>query len=446
MNPSALSSGAQKVNAIAGMEFELIVPNFSNVSDIDTYDNDVEITGGFRQINSFFMRNSVNRPMQLAQLMAKLKKEYNSWRIPQIRNMLIDLLISNILDSPDNTTPQNEVEQQVSIEVNSLDDNELIAKGNSYNILNDSDGYDPVAEFLDHMNLISMADIAIQYHTYINWPYIKDTFNIKDLMKQFTDVIGKQIVYNEKYHGGARLPNAYTLEPDSSIRPDAKDGGLEFISPPMPLSDMLSDLAKMVNWANSVGMYTNTSCGLHMNVSVPNFDNDKLDYVKLALLLGDEFVLDQFSRLGNTFAHSSFSEVINKIDNLSDTKLDAVLSHIKNGLTDLASKVIMVRNADKYVSINVHDGYVEFRSPGGDWLNEDIGKLSNTLNRFVVALDAACDPMKHRKEYLIKLYKLLPPKSYDRDPITTFARYVAGDLSKSDLKGILRSFRSNSKA
>jgi hypothetical protein len=106
------------------------------------------------------------------------------------------------------------------------------------------------------------------------------------------------------------------------------------------------------------------------------------------------------------------------------------------GLNKLAANSI-VESYGKYTSINPKEGYVEFRSPGGDWLNEDIGKLTNTLLRFVVALDAALDPQKYRQEYLKKLYQLLQPKS-EEDPLAIFAKYSAGALPKSALKSFIK--------
>ena len=95
----------------------------------------------------------------------------------------------------------------------------------------------------------------------------------------------------------------------------------------------------------------------------------------------------------------------------------------------------------KYVSVNLHDNYVEFRSPGGDWLNYDFEVLANTLRRFVVALDAAMDPQKYQREYYSKLYKLLTPddKSLQgQSVVDLFARSAAGALPKSALIQFLR--------
>jgi hypothetical protein len=106
-------------------------------------------------------------------------------------------------------------------------------------------------------------------------------------------------------------------------------------------------------------------------------------------------------------------------------------------MDQLASKVIIARNAEKFTSINVKDGYIEFRSPGGDWLNDNFAEIDNTLRRFTVALSAAVDPEAYRQEYLKKLYKLLDV-SGEKDPLSYFAKYAAGELPRAALKSFVR--------
>jgi len=199
---------------------------------------------------------------------------------------------------------------------------------------------------------------------------------------------------------------------------------------------MISDLNKVKAWAKQRGCYTNDSTGLHINVSVPGFDNDKLDYVKLALLLGDQYVLDQFGRTGNTYAKSAMGMIKERIAQRPEDAA-AMLQKMKTGLGELATKVIHSGTTSKYTSINTKEGYIEFRSPGGDWLNENFDKIETTLLRFVVALDAAMDPAKYRDEYLKKLYTVLKPQDQN-DTLSYFAKFAAGELPKAALKSFIR--------
>jgi hypothetical protein len=76
-------------------------------------------------------------------------------------------------------------------------------------------------------------------------------------------------------------------------------------------------------------------------------------------------------------------------------------------------------------------------SPGGDWLNDNFAEIENTLRRFTVALSAAVDPEAYREEYLKKLYKLLDV-SGEKDPLSYFAKYSAGELPRAALKSFVR--------
>jgi hypothetical protein len=106
-------------------------------------------------------------------------------------------------------------------------------------------------------------------------------------------------------------------------------------------------------------------------------------------------------------------------------------------MDQLASKAIHSGVTEKYTSINTKNGYIEFRSPGGDWLNDNFAEIENTLRRFTVALSAAVDPEMYRQEYLKKLYKLLDV-SGEKDPLSYFAKYSAGELPKAALKSFVR--------
>jgi hypothetical protein len=207
--------------------------------------------------------------------------------------------------------------------------------------------------------------------------------------------------------------------------------GLEFISPPLPLAEMVSDLQKVVKWAQRMGCETNESTGLHMNVSIPNYSLDKLDYVKMALFLGDEWILSQFGREGNTYCKSALSTIKQKAANNPDLALRA-FEKLGEHMNLMASKLVHSGNTDKYTSINTKDHYIEVRSPGGDWLNEDLGKLTSTLYRIVIALDAACDEQKYRQEYMTKFYKLMSPMG--DNVMQLFSQFKSGELTPEAFK------------
>jgi hypothetical protein len=296
-------------------------------------------------------------------------------------------------------------------------------------------------DWLASEGIRSMSDVSSQYN--IMWPYWSSGSNegagIESVADEFREAIGRKVNWSDSYHGGKREPNTYVVEPDGSLIPsDSDDAGLEFVSPPLPIDEMISDLNKVKAWADQRGCYTSKAAktGLHINVSVPGFDNDKLDYVKLALLLGDEYVLNQFGRLGNSYANSAMGIIKERIAQRPEDAA-AMLQKMKTGLGELASKVVHSGTTSKFTSINTKDGYIEFRSPGGDWLDDNFNKIETTLMRFVVALDAAMDPAKYRDEYLKKLYTVLKPKDQN-DTLSYFAKFAAGELPKAALKSFIK--------
>ena len=492
MNPTRLKQEAAKTGAQAGMEFEMIVPNVKQEEgDGDPeadYDSD-ESSGSIQNIRNFFYDRNYNGLREVDSLVDELTEGYHEWaderRSEQwdsegkdyLREYIEsegefdeDAALDEAYDQLGLTDEQKEaankagkitkrsetegneawkhwseaydmVKEKFDQFVEEEWDEQSRLYDNAREKWMDETDWPDESDWLESEGLYTMQDVESNYD--ITWPhwYYPDNggeLSVDDIGDEFSRMIGKPVNTSERYHGARREAGHYVVEPDGSLEPDdSSDGGLEFVSPPMPIDEMISDFNKVVAWAKKTGCYTNDSTGLHINVSVPDFSREKLDYVKLALLLGDEYILKEFDREGNTFCKSALKQVKNNIrDNPENAK--KLLDGMKDGLSDIASKLVHSGSTHKYTSINTKDGYIEFRSPGGDWLDTDIPKIENTLLRFVVALDAAVDPQKYRKEYLKKLYKLLEPSKDSTDTIQYFAKYAAGELPKAALRSFVQ--------
>lgn len=286
-----------------------------------------------------------------------------------------------------------------------------------------------------------------------DWPHMIDTqqsnggdLNVDDVADEFAEAMGlDKVNSSDSYHGARRDGVHWCIEPDSSIKTDDGDGGLEFISPPLPLKDGLEQMHKIIAWANDKGCYTNKSTGLHMNISVPNFKLENLDYVKLALFMGDEHILKEFGRSMNNYCKSALSIVKEKVADRSVT--DALLKQMREHLNIAASKAVHNGTTNKFTSINTKGGYVEFRGPGGDYLSQDINKLINTALRLAQSLRIAIDPLAHKQEYAKKLYKLASPVGKDEgdNSVAMFSRYAMGDMKKDELLEKLRKTQADRK-
>lgn len=462
MRPSQLRQMAAQTGALAGIEFEMAVPGVRTGGGEDDEDGGFDFSAdervtSFDQIAEFFSGDGINTEEDVERLVNSLKAEYELWSLDCTEEewqhdgrgfydewasewfdeeAAIDESQEEIKKEYGDALPKDEFTDMVFALVNEKKQ-EWLDRGwdeqnDYYNDARDAwlEEFDAPSEreFFKKHDYFYMSELP--FDDYVMWPYLSGD-DVGDIEAEFQEVVGRPVTYSSEYHGAERKENTYVIEPDSSIMAKGDSGGLEFVSPPLPVAEMLSDFSKVVKWAKTKGCYTNKSTGLHMNVSVPNCSKENLDYVKLALLLGDNYVLQQFGRTMNDYAASSIDQIVSTIKN-NPVKSQTLLDQMRTGLSQSASKIIHSGATGKYVSINTHNGYVEFRSPGGDWLNEDWSKLENTLLRFVVALDAACDPQKYRQDYLKKLYQVLQPKT-DNDPLSLFAKYQAGVISKSQL-------------
>jgi hypothetical protein len=213
----------------------------------------------------------------------------------------------------------------------------------------------------------------------------------------------------------------------------------------MPLNTALTALRDVLEWARGSGdAYTNRSTGLHMGVSVPAQEN--VDYVKLILFMGDKHVLEQFERLSSTYCGSAMdriqTNVKKSVDRLQvDPSADRsgimdipwAMELMRQGMLEIAGKTVKMNvGVDKYTSAHIKNGYIEFRSPGGNYLDQDINTLTNTMLRFARALSIASDPTAYREEYAKKLYKVISPQG--NDALQLFAAFSTGLLDKKALK------------
>ncbi len=478
MSPSNLRAEAAKTGAMAGMEFEMIVPNVNVESEPEYEPNMDQDTRSrdFDDIRSFFYDGDYNSRRDVDNLMQALQEQFDEWGEEQIQEAWDDEGLDYLREYIETNEYWDEAEAQEEI-TNALqaeygddisgEDFEKMLNAMAEQKFNEfvQDQWDNQGRYYDEAldqyrdeqrgeqserdwlddTYPYMSDISNSFD--ITWPYytnINDNngeMDIDNVADDFSRAIGKPINASSSYHGARREAGHYVVEPDGSLDPDdSDDGGLEFVSPPMPIDELLSDLNKVKAWADRTGCYTNKSTGLHINISVPNYSLDKLDYVKLALLLGDRYVLDQYGRSSNTYAKSALGKVQDLVKRNPDSA-KALLDKMRGGMEELATKAIHSGTTDKYTSINTKSGYIEFRSPGGDWLDANFDKIENTLLRFTVALSAAINPEAYREEYLKKLYKLLEPTAVETkgaDTIKYFSDYVAGKMPKAALRSFVK--------
>jgi hypothetical protein len=425
MKPTILAQAVKSIDAMAGMEFEMIVPDVEDTGDDleQDYDPDERATS-FSQIEDFFDDGNYNSRRDVQLLIESLVTDYSDWFMEQLdekwneekEDLLRERFEGEMTEEMANDAGFDSVDEAID----SMIERAIKKQDHNYQNVYDEFLEDYQSQYWEDFQRIwlrenyrYMSDVERSYN--ITWPYwISNNDGIGTVAAEFEQVIGRPVTHGD-YHSGERSQtDNYRVEKDGSLEPSStNDTGLEFISPPLPISEMFDDLEKVISWAKDKGCYTShkNNTGLHMNISVQGKGTQDLDYVKLALFLGDEYILKEFGREASIYCEAAMKKIKNIIMTQPNRAKEA-LAKMKVNLGYRASAIIHERSTSKYTSINVKSGYVEFRSPGGDWLEADIGKLKDTLSRFVVALDIASDPDKYKNEYGKKLYNLLKPTEF----------------------------------
>lgn len=310
------------------------------------------------------------------------------------------------------------------------------------------DGYDgDDSGFFSDIGLRWMSDVMNEYG--LDWPYMSgggsSNYGSRDwdeIGASLRNATGMPVKVSSNYHSQKR-GDYYVIEPDGSLDPDDKsqEAGLEIVSPPMPLNQAIEQLQRVIEWANDPNegnAYTNSSTGLHMGISIPYKGGD-VDYLKLILFMGDKYVLDKFGRAANTYTASAMEKLKQNVAgsrNRGDDKIASALELMKGNLLELAQRYVQQGvGSAKYTSAHIKDGYIEFRSPGGDYLakaDEEINVLEDTMRRFAYAMYLAGRPDLERPEYYKKLYKLIAPEG-NKD-LELFSKFSAGELTADQLK------------
>jgi hypothetical protein len=499
MSPSSLEAFANSPEAdgmLMGIEFEMCVPNASTGDDESEWEYDYEANQSAYDIDeivNFFSNgdfsNMGRRDAERAR--DEMFEEYLEWSYSAANQYIddnvddLDALIRDRLEgevdrdevveaartrwieaNPDKDPDGEEADAEIRvITLEMIEDrvDELMGDtdSNEYQYAYDqarqemeddfrNGGDGDQAAWLSDIGVGDMQDAERQWG--FDWPHMYDAnegngggdADVDQVADDFYSATGYEARGYSGYHSASRTEQQrdghFIIEPDASIDANQGDAGLEFISPAMPLKDGLVMLKKVKQWAKLAGCYTNKSTGLHMNISVPNMTVDSLDYVKLALFLGDEYVLQEFGRAYNSYAKSAMKIVREKIQQ-NPENATALLAKMKEHLGAAASKLVHSGVTQKYTSINTKGNYVEFRGPGGNYLDEDLPKLLNTALRLAQSLRIATDESAYKQEYAKKLYKLISPEGEWTDPnnsVALFSRYALGQINKTELVNNVR--------
>jgi hypothetical protein len=214
-------------------------------------------------------------------------------------------------------------------------------------------------------------------------------------------------VRSGSYHSGDSLNNNYwRVEDDSSI--EGTGTGAEIISPVYKTPrDMLREMNALFKFFEENGVETNQSTGLHITMSYNGQQNGDLNKLKLAVLLGDKYVLKQFGRSSNTYSASQLQRIQNKAAQLQGQIDPTRFKAIEQELGDAISMGKFSSINFKNIENESGNQLVEFRIAGGDNYHTMFADVAKATIRYGATLEAAYNPNAFFPDYAKALIKMI---------------------------------------
>ena len=209
----------------------------------------------------------------------------------------------------------------------------------------------------------------------------------------------------------------YAVESDSSI--DGYGTGAEIISPVFSTPRrMLAEMKKFFEFLQSEGALTNSSTGLHVTMSYNPQDGETVNYkpgsskviankVKMAVLLGDQYLLGTFFRGSNTYTKSQYRELEDAVKTLQQ---EGGTEGIKKAEAFLEKAI----SQDKFRSIHfknqtdskTNTNLIEFRIGGGEDYEQDFDRVFKAVVRYATTMVAGHTD-QYQGDYVKALSRLL---------------------------------------
>ncbi|MGH7121121.1 MAG: amidoligase family protein [Acetobacteraceae bacterium] len=220
-----------------------------------------------------------------------------------------------------------------------------------------------------------------------------------------THHLGTKVVAGRDGHLGSRPPRrGWTVVEERELpqhfhadNPDyVLRYGMEIVSPPLPISELKPALLKVADFIAAYGV-TDENCGVHFNISVPTID--RLDPVKLVLMLPDERLLRYYGRGGTDKLRSIRTELAAR----------AAQSAQYAAATTRQERLEALRQClpiGKDYSLNFKRwiegwGYLEFRQCGGRNWFEACQALFLTATHLGILVEIACDDAGELNAYFV---------------------------------------------
>lgn len=428
---TAFSKTSIAQSMTVGFEAEMIIPGLREPSFFQN-DKVFPSKNWKEQVSKFFMQNEVNDQQSVTDAVSILNEEFYEWLLDEgFREwdltsddakhaaFYLEVDLRSVI-KVSNGTSSAESDSTAWQKMKEYFESEL-----AWDLFKEEQGMHKLSDFAERFNYLD-----------VRWPFTDEgMFNISDLAESLARALGVSTEASYAYKSAERDNSTWILEPDSSIKSGGKGGGIELISPPMPFATAMVKLDEYYHWAKSIEAYTNNTTGFHVGVSIPQQTFDNIDHLKLLLFLGDQYLLKKFDRETNIYAES-FIKKIKEYLEYGQGNIAPQLDKLRQGLNSLAYKelskqLVGWQLGDRYVSVNIKENYIEFRSAGNRYL-ENFDEIKNTILRYVRAMGIAADPQAYQQEYAKKTYRLLSTAIRDSDDTTKlFVQYASKKLDKN---------------
>ena len=307
-----------------------------------------------------------------------------------------------------------------------------------------NDQYYSMSEFLDDFSFDYSRDSG-------DVEGVADAFN----MWQKENSKFKTFPETGDYGDTSGSEDEWAIEKDSTIDPD-EGAAAEIISPVFDSPrEMLKELKSLLDWGEEEGAFgSNRSTGFHVTMSWQGpgrggVDVSEPNKLKMALLLGDEYLLKQFDRLRNSFTKSQYQNVLRYAEGMKKGDYDS--------FKKLEKELEKGISREKYSSIHFKDNYkrdsksdnelIEFRIAGNDYVDA-YEKLVKAVVRYATVMKAGYDDNAYRKDYIAALSRVMRKskeidperaKQYDNidSPVIDAAKEIASKKDYFDILDIL---------
>jgi hypothetical protein len=208
------------------------------------------------------------------------------------------------------------------------------------------------------------------------------------IIDSLSKLLGKKIILSSKYH--SKIPvNASTFK----LEPDYSGGSKmnELITGPMPYSEAIPVLIKVLHWIDKNG-WTTDKCAFQFSISFDNKDRklekmERLDKLKFILGVDENVIYSNFgNRTNNVYAKS--------VKRIVPQNRFSILENV----TSIDPKLFKVPD-EKYFGANftkLPDGYIEIRYLGGKDYQKKVSAIREVINYVVLFLH---DILSGRKPY-----------------------------------------------